>query len=116
MINFQQTTLKSAFGSLNNVPQMWCVYKEVGGYYQAGMKVPDDVTILTGLSRPDDGIRAVGETGLDADNQRARIVRRDVAVAEVDPLSIDVVNLGGGEARLEVLGEPELYCCRRGCE
>jgi hypothetical protein len=48
VINFQQTTLKSTLNvsSLNNVPQMWCVYKEVGGYYQAGMKVPDDVTIL----------------------------------------------------------------------
>lgn len=32
--------------SLDAVPQMWCVYKEVGGYYQAGMKVPEDITIL----------------------------------------------------------------------
>jgi hypothetical protein len=48
VINFQQTALKSTLGltSLNKVPQMWCVYKEVGGYYQAGMKVPEDVTIL----------------------------------------------------------------------
>lgn len=44
----QQSILKSTLGttSLNSVPQMWCVYKEVGGYYQAGMKVPEDITIL----------------------------------------------------------------------
>ncbi|KAJ4353655.1 uncharacterized protein N0V89_005385 [Didymosphaeria variabile] len=44
----QQSILKSTLGvsSLNAVPQMWCVYKEVGGYYQAGMKVPEDITIL----------------------------------------------------------------------
>jgi hypothetical protein len=48
VITFQQTALKSTLGvsSLAAVPQMWCVYKEVGGYYQAGMKIPDDVTIL----------------------------------------------------------------------
>ena len=28
------------------VPQMWCLYKEVLDYYNAGMRVPDDVTIL----------------------------------------------------------------------
>ncbi|GAB7347368.1 hypothetical protein MBLNU459_g4302t2 [Dothideomycetes sp. NU459] len=28
------------------VPQMWCLYKEVQGYYQAGMRVPDDITLL----------------------------------------------------------------------
>ncbi|KAF9730893.1 hypothetical protein PMIN01_10851 [Paraphaeosphaeria minitans] len=44
----QQNILKSTLGvsSLNAVPQMWCVYKEVGGYYQTGMKVPEDITIL----------------------------------------------------------------------
>ncbi|KAF2010364.1 glycoside hydrolase family 115 protein [Aaosphaeria arxii CBS 175.79] len=48
VIAFQQGALKSALGvqDLRGVPQMWCVYKEVGGYYQAGMKVPEDVTIL----------------------------------------------------------------------
>ncbi|HEY4789418.1 MAG TPA: glycosyl hydrolase 115 family protein, partial [Bacteroidales bacterium] len=28
------------------VPQMWCLYKEVQDYYEAGMRVPDDVTLL----------------------------------------------------------------------
>ncbi|KAF2265992.1 hypothetical protein CC78DRAFT_170348 [Lojkania enalia] len=48
VINFQQGILKSTLSvsELKDVPMMWCVYKEVGGYYQAGMKVPEDVTIL----------------------------------------------------------------------
>ena len=28
------------------VPQMWALYKEVQGYYDNGMRVPDDVTLL----------------------------------------------------------------------
>lgn len=28
------------------VPQLWCLYKEVQDYYHAGMRVPDDVTLL----------------------------------------------------------------------
>jgi hypothetical protein len=28
------------------VPQMWCLYKEVQGYYQAGMRVADYITLL----------------------------------------------------------------------
>lgn len=28
------------------VPQMWCLYKEVQGYYEAGMRVPDYITLL----------------------------------------------------------------------
>ena len=31
---------------LTRVPQLWAVYKEVQQYYEAGMEVPDDVTIL----------------------------------------------------------------------
>ncbi|KAK5122578.1 hypothetical protein LTR85_003841 [Meristemomyces frigidus] len=30
----------------DTVPQMWCLYKEVQGYYQAGMQVPDYITLL----------------------------------------------------------------------
>ncbi len=25
---------------------MWCLYKEVGGYYAEGLRVPDDITLL----------------------------------------------------------------------
>ncbi len=28
------------------VPQLWALYKEVQGYYERGMRVPDDVTLL----------------------------------------------------------------------
>jgi hypothetical protein len=29
-----------------SVPQLWCLYKEVQDFYKAGMRVPDDVTLL----------------------------------------------------------------------
>ena len=28
------------------IPQLWCLYKEVQEYYEKGMRVPDDVTLL----------------------------------------------------------------------
>ena len=28
------------------VPQVWTLYKEVQGYYEEGLRVPDDVTLL----------------------------------------------------------------------
>lgn len=31
---------------VRKVPQMWALYKEVSGYYEHGMRVPDDVTLL----------------------------------------------------------------------
>jgi len=31
---------------VTKVPQLWCLYKEVVGFYDAGMRVPDDVTLL----------------------------------------------------------------------
>ena len=31
---------------ITKVPQVWCLYKEVQDYYNAGMRVPDDVTLL----------------------------------------------------------------------
>ncbi len=31
---------------LLRVPQVWALYKEVQGYYEKGMRVPDDVTLL----------------------------------------------------------------------
>jgi hypothetical protein len=32
--------------NLEKVPQVWCLYKEVQDYYEKGMRVPDDVTLL----------------------------------------------------------------------
>lgn len=31
---------------VSDVPQVWCLYKEVQAYYEKGMRVPDDVTLL----------------------------------------------------------------------
>jgi hypothetical protein len=31
---------------VTKVPQLWCLYKEVQEYYSAGLRVPDDVTLL----------------------------------------------------------------------
>jgi|WetSurMetagenome_2_1015567.scaffolds.fasta_scaffold00009_126 hypothetical protein len=31
---------------VTKIPQLWCLYKEVQDYYNAGMRVPDDVTLL----------------------------------------------------------------------
>ena len=31
---------------VTKVPQLWCLYKEVLEFYKAGMRVPDDVTLL----------------------------------------------------------------------
>ena len=31
---------------VTKVPQLWALYKEVQGYYDNGMRVPDDVTLL----------------------------------------------------------------------
>jgi hypothetical protein len=31
---------------ITKVPQLWCLYKEVQGYYENGLRVPDDVTLL----------------------------------------------------------------------
>ena len=31
---------------LSQVPQVWALYKEVQGYFERGMRVPDDVTLL----------------------------------------------------------------------
>jgi hypothetical protein len=31
---------------VTKVPQLWALYKEVQGYYEAGMRVPDDITLI----------------------------------------------------------------------
>lgn len=31
---------------ITRIPQLWCLYKEVQEYYNEGMRVPDDVTLL----------------------------------------------------------------------
>ncbi|CAN9172334.1 unnamed protein product [Alternaria alternata] len=49
IVDTQRQILADVYGrnqSLSSIPQLWCLYKEVQGFYEAGMKVPDDVTLL----------------------------------------------------------------------
>jgi len=32
--------------NINEVPQVWCLYKEIMEYYNNGMRVPDNITLL----------------------------------------------------------------------
>ncbi|WED65073.1 glycosyl hydrolase 115 family protein [Synoicihabitans lomoniglobus] len=43
----QRTILEETLGRPNpQIPQLWALYKEVQDYYEAGMRVPDDVILL----------------------------------------------------------------------
>jgi hypothetical protein len=47
IVRDQRTILARELGKpADQVPQIWALYKEVQGYYEDGMKVPDDVTLL----------------------------------------------------------------------
>ncbi|ETS87121.1 hypothetical protein PFICI_00949 [Pestalotiopsis fici W106-1] len=48
VIGVQQSVLEDVLGvsNLEDVPQTWVLYKEVGGYYQAGMAVPESISLL----------------------------------------------------------------------
>ncbi|KAK2759572.1 hypothetical protein CKAH01_16648 [Colletotrichum kahawae] len=48
IISVQQTLLEEGIDEtgIDAIPQTWVLYKEVGRYYQAGMEVPDSVTLL----------------------------------------------------------------------
>ncbi len=47
IVDQQRDILRAEVNSdLTQVPQMWCLYKEVQEFYEHGMRVPDDVTLL----------------------------------------------------------------------
>ena len=47
IVNVQRKILADEINSdLTKVPQMWCLYKEVQDFYNQGLRVPDDVTLL----------------------------------------------------------------------
>ncbi|KAK6456124.1 uncharacterized protein RJT20DRAFT_127930 [Scheffersomyces xylosifermentans] len=48
VIKNQRELLSEAFPGedITEVPQVWCLYKEVQSYFQQGMQVPDDITLL----------------------------------------------------------------------
>lgn len=46
VIDCQRNIIKDIYGSPDAVPQLWAVFTEVQRYYDAGFRVPDDVTLL----------------------------------------------------------------------
>ncbi|TFY67375.1 hypothetical protein EVG20_g3969 [Dentipellis fragilis] len=48
VVSDQRQILTNVYNGTNvtSIPQMWCLYKEVEGYYDQGLQVPDDVTLL----------------------------------------------------------------------
>lgn len=48
IVNDQRKIIGDIFGKdqLTQVPQVWALYKEVQGFYERGMRVPDDVILL----------------------------------------------------------------------
>lgn len=47
IVDVQRGILRDELGTdPSAVPQVWTLYKEVQGYYEAGLRVPDDVTLL----------------------------------------------------------------------
>ncbi len=47
IVQRQRKILEDAYGKpAAAIPQLWCLYKEVQEYYESGMRVPDDVTLL----------------------------------------------------------------------
>lgn len=48
VVEAQREVLGKVFNGtkVEDIPQVWCLYKEVQGYYERGLNVPDDVTLL----------------------------------------------------------------------
>ncbi len=48
IVRDQREIIASVFGEnqVSEVPQVWALYKEVQGFYERGMRVPDDVILL----------------------------------------------------------------------
>lgn len=47
IVGVQRSIISEEFDSnATEIPQLWCLYKEVVSYYDAGLRVPDDVTLL----------------------------------------------------------------------
>jgi hypothetical protein len=47
IVGVQRAILREEINpDVTKVPQLWCLYKEVQDFYEAGMRAPDDVTLL----------------------------------------------------------------------
>ncbi|TRX22279.1 glycosyl hydrolase 115 family protein [Flavobacterium franklandianum] len=70
IVKKQQKIISEEMNSdINQVPQSWCLYKEIMDYYNEGMKVPDNITLLWSddnwgnlrrLPTPEERLRAGG--------------------------------------------------------
>ncbi len=98
-------------------PQLWALYKEVQDYYDKGMRVPDDVTLLFSddnwgnirrLPSRDDTARAGGFGDL-----LPLRLRRRAAELQVDQHESDRARLGADAPRVRVRREPHLDRERR---
>ena len=97
---------------VTKVPQLWALYKEVQDYYEEGMRVPDDVTLLW----CDDNwgnIRRL-PTRRRAESQRRRghllsfRLRRRPAQLQMDQHQSDRQDLGADEPGLQLRRRPDL--------
>ncbi|KKP06738.1 hypothetical protein THAR02_01123 [Trichoderma harzianum] len=48
VLDVQRNIIKKNYGKEDGVLQLMALYKEVQGYYEKGLKIPDDVTLLFG--------------------------------------------------------------------
>ncbi|KAH8667111.1 hypothetical protein BX600DRAFT_380679 [Xylariales sp. PMI_506] len=46
ILSTQRSIIKDAYGKEDGVPQLMALYKEVQEYYEGGLEIPDDVTLL----------------------------------------------------------------------
>lgn len=48
VVSDQRQILTDVFNGtdITTIPQIWALYKEVEGYYDDGMRVPEDITLL----------------------------------------------------------------------
>lgn len=46
IVHDQREIINASVGKAKDFPQVWALYKEVQDYYDEGMRVPDDVTLL----------------------------------------------------------------------
>ena len=101
----------------SQTPQLWALYKEVQDYYDKGMRVPDDVTLLFS----DDNWGNIRRLPAAADRSRAGRLRRLLplrlrrrpAQLQVDQHEPDRARLGADAPRVRVRREPDLDRQRR---
>ena len=99
------------------VPQMWALYKEVQEYYDHGMRVPDDVTLL--LCDDNWGnIRKLPKLGEKPAVRRLRNLlplrlRRRAAQLQMDQHQLDPANLGADAPGVRVRRRPAVDRQRR---